>query len=85
MVLQENLKQNFQNFIHFILVNLGLSYIKIVWYISKKKHQPLPSMMGTATIIIPEALHTYFIKNCSNITYQSFLFKIMFVCWANDW
>jgi len=37
MVLQENLKQNFQNFIHFIPVNLGLSYIKIVWYIYKQE------------------------------------------------
>lgn len=37
---------------------------------------PVAVMMGTATITRPEALHTYFIRNCSNITYQSLFSRI---------
>ena len=52
--------------------------IDIVNYYEQKnkKHKPFPSIMGKATIIRPVALQMYFIKNCSNIMYHNFFFKI---------
>ena len=62
----------------------GFSREMQLLYTRKGKELPLPSIMGNATIINPDALHKYFIRNCSNITYHNFCRKIKFTCCAND-
>lgn len=36
-------------------------------------------MMGTATITRPEALHTYFMRNCSSMMYQRRFSRIWWI------
>ena len=46
---------------------------------------PPPVNIGNETITIPVPLQTYFIKNCSNTTYQSFCKNILSFCLTKDW
>lgn len=40
---------------------------------------PVAVMMGTATIIIPQLLQTYFIRNCSIMMYHKRLDRMRFI------
>lgn len=41
--------------------------------------KPVAVIIGIATIISPQLLHTYFIKNCSIMMYHKRLDKIRFI------
>lgn len=44
--------------------------------------KPVAVMIGTATMTSPQALHTYFMRNCSTMMYQRRLDRIRCICSA---
>lgn len=65
------------SYIHCNVHFLNLLVSKIYNICSPSRREPV--RMGSDTMIIPVPLQTYFMRNCSNITYHSRCEKIVFI------